>query len=540
MSPFAKSRAQKKVEAGDRKPVVAARVPAAFFSYSREDSEFVLQVAGDLKAAKANVWLDQMDIVPGQRWDDAVEQALAECPRMLVVLSPAAVHSTNVMDEVSFALEEGKTVVPILYRDCAIPFRLRRVQYIDFRKDYQHGLAELLKILAAQNHDIDSAAPDTSSQKEDEVDIREADPNRDRAEPVPPSTDPAGAAASQGNTPSACEASPTNQPRASRNNSAPAVPPVLRPRPVAMDDGAKSEGLSRLSMKTKAAVGACGILILATVLFWGLKPPPPKPETSRPTAVQTAPPIAAVAPAAAPSARQEPKSDSGTASLIKTAPENLTQPAQKASPQPKEGPQVHEISRKPPQPPAADTPGTSARRGGAPSDPALASLYHRAEAGDSFAMVELGMDFFYGRGMPQDYQQGVGWLRQAADAGNAKGMNNLGVMYANGNGVPKDSRQAAMWYHKAADVGYAPAMANLGSMYEKGDGVPKDSQQAIRWYQQAAQAGNSSAMYDLGAMYEAGEGVGRDRQLAVAWYSRAALLGESHAKEAIERLGINK
>src|SRR6516162_10227707 len=123
-------------------------VPAAFFSYSRDDSEFVLRVAGDLKAAGANVWLDQMDIVPGQRWDDAVERALAGCPRMLVVLSPASVHSTNVMDEVSFALEEGKTVIPILYRDCAIPFRLRRVQYIDLRHDYDHGLAELLKLLA--------------------------------------------------------------------------------------------------------------------------------------------------------------------------------------------------------------------------------------------------------------------------------------------------------------------------------------------------------------------------------------------------------
>src|SRR5271166_3494425 len=126
---------------------------AAFFSYSREDTEIVLRVAGDLKAAGANVWLDQMDIVPGQRWDDAVEHALADCPRMLVVLSPAAVHSTNVMDEVSFALEEGKTVIPILYRDCAIPFRLRRVQYIDLRRDYARGIAELLKILATGHRD---------------------------------------------------------------------------------------------------------------------------------------------------------------------------------------------------------------------------------------------------------------------------------------------------------------------------------------------------------------------------------------------------
>src|SRR5271165_5045351 len=159
---------------------------AAFFSYSREDTEIVLRVAGDLKAAGANVWLDQMDIVPGQRWDDAVEHALADCPRMLVVLSPAAVHSTNVMDEVSFALEEGKTVVPILYRDCGVPFRLRRVQYIDFRRDYEHGLQELLKTLAARRQDQDRTTFEASSHEENQGGIRDAENHRNPAESTPP------------------------------------------------------------------------------------------------------------------------------------------------------------------------------------------------------------------------------------------------------------------------------------------------------------------------------------------------------------------
>jgi hypothetical protein len=100
---------------------VVKREPAAFVSYSREDSEFVLRLADDLKAAGASVWLDQRDIVAGQRWDRAVEDALTECARMVVILSPDAVSSTNVMDEVSFALEEQKTIIPVIYRDCAIP-----------------------------------------------------------------------------------------------------------------------------------------------------------------------------------------------------------------------------------------------------------------------------------------------------------------------------------------------------------------------------------------------------------------------------------
>ena len=97
---------------------MAAEPQTAFFSYSRHDSEFALRLAEDLKAAGANVWLDQLDIAPGQRWARAVQDALNNCHRLLVILSPASVDSTNVEDEVAFALEEHKTVIPVFYRDC--------------------------------------------------------------------------------------------------------------------------------------------------------------------------------------------------------------------------------------------------------------------------------------------------------------------------------------------------------------------------------------------------------------------------------------
>src|SRR6266480_4531380 len=122
-------------------------IQLAFLSYAREDAEFVLRLAKDLRAGGADVWIDQLDIEPGQRWDRAIEDALAKCPELLVILSPAAVESTNVMDEVSLALEDGKTVVPVLHRQCKIPFRLRRLQYVDFSLNYKAGLDRLLETL---------------------------------------------------------------------------------------------------------------------------------------------------------------------------------------------------------------------------------------------------------------------------------------------------------------------------------------------------------------------------------------------------------
>jgi tetratricopeptide (TPR) repeat protein len=120
---------------------------SAFFSYAREDSEFALRLAQDLRAFRASVWLDQLDISLGERWDRAVQEALQNCATLLVVLSPSSVESNNVMDEVNFALEEQKIIIPALYRECRIPFRLRRFQYIDFRVEYEAGLKQLVDAL---------------------------------------------------------------------------------------------------------------------------------------------------------------------------------------------------------------------------------------------------------------------------------------------------------------------------------------------------------------------------------------------------------
>ena len=116
----------------------------AFVSYSRADKDFVLRLCQDLRAAGASIWLDQLDIHPGEEWDEAIERGLSECGRMLVVLSPNSVTSENVLDEIGSALSKKKTIIPVLYRDCEIPYRLNRIQYVDFRTDYSERFKSLL------------------------------------------------------------------------------------------------------------------------------------------------------------------------------------------------------------------------------------------------------------------------------------------------------------------------------------------------------------------------------------------------------------
>ena len=534
MSAFTTDCLQSGPNPGDEKASLTTSVPAAFFSYSREDSEFVLRVAGDLKAAGANVWLDQMDIVPGQRWDDAVERALADCPRMLVVLSPAAVHSTNVMDEVSFALEEGKTVIPILYRDCGIPFRLRRVQYIDLRFEYSHGLAELLKILAAQHHDLAATTAASDFRKDSPAVVPETARHGDTAEHVAPQEDHEPPEKAQSRTLLESEALPTSQERVRSISSAPPEPPVQQRLSGAAERNDGGALVPTPSKKTKAAVAACGVLIVASVSYWGLGP-------TRHPVVQAATSSAPVSPGSSSGAHSggnaggevNPSVHTGLPEVAPTIPSPTIEPkGDVGTPAPKLPKALAPAEKKPTssRSPKNHTPGAG--------DSTLAILYRRAEAGDSSAMVDLGMNYAYGRGVPEDYQKAVSWLRKASDAGDAAGMNNMGVMYANGYGVPKDYQQAAAWYRKAAEAGYVLAMANLGSMYENGKGVPRDSQQALAWYRKAAQAGSTSAMYDLGVMYENGDGVVKNQQQALEWYRKAAVLGEPHAKQSLQRLGL--
>lgn len=94
-----------------------------FVSYARADGAFALKLAQHLRAEGVDLWIDQLDIPAGARW-------------MLVILSSVSVESDSVLDEVGYALDHGKTIVPLLLAACEVPFRLRRLQHIDFTGDF--------------------------------------------------------------------------------------------------------------------------------------------------------------------------------------------------------------------------------------------------------------------------------------------------------------------------------------------------------------------------------------------------------------------
>lgn len=126
-----------------------------FFSYSRKDAEsFAFKLASDLRAAGARVWIDQLDIPPGRNWDEEIEKALNASKYILFIASEKSVTSQNVLNEIYYAVDENKTVVPIKIHNCTIPFRIRRFQYIDFTGNYDAAFNRLVKYLEANNEEF--------------------------------------------------------------------------------------------------------------------------------------------------------------------------------------------------------------------------------------------------------------------------------------------------------------------------------------------------------------------------------------------------
>ena len=492
---------------------------AAFISYSREDSEFALRLARDLKAAGAAVWLDQLDIAPGQRWARAVQEALNDCPRMLIILSPASASSTNVDDEVGFALEEGKTVIPVLFRECKIPFRLRPFQYVDFRGDYDHGLQGLVRVLSPSEHGVD--APKQS---------HPVVPESVRTLPKPVHL--------QG-------AHQVQEP-------IPDKPQLLHRRPYLL-----------------AGVITAAALLLTVVAVLLLRHRPP---SSQPTATKTM-----QSPATQASTTQSsPAAPIPSAESAKTPPAPVRKPTASSSTpgsqlsakqkaavsQPIPTPRLESaspVSSAPARvPPAAQPKGD------------ISALQASCDGGDQFSCTEAGKMYEGESGIPKDLAKAVAAygkgcklgnqddcgearlatfkrlsaptkedisdFKTSCEGGDMEGCDYLGLMYDAGTGVPQDMAKAIALYRKACNGGSSGGCFSLGNCYDGGRGVAPDKTQAVAFFSKACDGGDKISCSVTGTMYEKGSGIVQDTAKAIAAYRKGCKLGTRDDCDAVKRL----
>ena len=86
-----------------------------------------------------------------------------------------------------------------------------------------------------------------------------------------------------------------------------------------------------------------------------------------------------------------------------------------------------------------------------------------------------------------DEPEALTWFRLAAEQGHAGAQFELGVMYYEGGTVAQNFSWAARWFGLAADQGDAPAQDRLGLMYRFGVGVQMYFGEALRWFRVSAE-----------------------------------------------------
>jgi hypothetical protein len=112
-----------------------------FLCYAKENIAEVRQLAVRLKAEGwIDPWLDEEDILPGQKWEDRVVKAVRESHAVIVFLSKVAVENEGFFHkELRLALDTAEEkpegtifIIPIRLDICDVPFRLNQYQYVDY------------------------------------------------------------------------------------------------------------------------------------------------------------------------------------------------------------------------------------------------------------------------------------------------------------------------------------------------------------------------------------------------------------------------
>jgi internalin A len=122
-----------------------------FISYAHKDKTFAKKLAGELEGQGMKVWWDFEGLKGGQDWQKEIERGIKGCDFFLVALTPDAVASEWVGNEITYATLAQKTIIPLHLKKCKIPIGLIKKQYIDFEKQTQKAaIRELIEILNAK------------------------------------------------------------------------------------------------------------------------------------------------------------------------------------------------------------------------------------------------------------------------------------------------------------------------------------------------------------------------------------------------------
>lgn len=85
-----------------------------FISHSDQDLNIADELFSNLEKYGLRCWIAYRDILSGTSWGDSILNAIKESKIFIVILSDNSINSAHVNKETSFALSEGKHIIPYI------------------------------------------------------------------------------------------------------------------------------------------------------------------------------------------------------------------------------------------------------------------------------------------------------------------------------------------------------------------------------------------------------------------------------------------
>lgn len=214
----------------------------------------------------------------------------------------------------------------------------------------------------------------------------------------------------------------------------------------------------------------------------------------------------------------------------------------------------------------------------------VAIMKEKADKGDAVAQNQMGVWYYVGKKVKQDYKVALDWWAKSAKQNNPDAIGNMAMCYQLGNGIKKDSVMAMTLYKSAIKKGnesiipqHEQIVKNTKSLfsarllmdcYQNGIGVKRDnkkvenyqeilatasdtnlqfslamkylnskrSEQAVKYFKMSAEKGKKEAVYYYGYLLFNGMGVEQDKAKGLALMTKAAEQNMTAAQYQVGRI----
>jgi hypothetical protein len=146
----------KEIQQTAKKQTSRKKQKQVFLSYAREDYSKAKEIYDELISKGYNVWMDKVTLLPGQRWEDQIKQAIKSSDYFIACLSSCCISRRGyIHKEIRFALEtldemppEKIYFIPVRLDQCNVPSYLQSLHWVDLDSD---SMFEKLFMALAKN-----------------------------------------------------------------------------------------------------------------------------------------------------------------------------------------------------------------------------------------------------------------------------------------------------------------------------------------------------------------------------------------------------